>query len=113
MVVSPGEISAFLRTVFVAPMTTGVRPAGFRVAVTFQGKQGLVVLDQTCTLDRARLVQRLGGLRANMLRQTLGVLSKMFSVGAAGFPGDGSACQAHRAVSSYVTHRLGDGFCDE
>ena len=40
VVISPNEMNAHLRTVIVAPMTTGSRPAGFRVALTFQGKQG-------------------------------------------------------------------------
>ena len=63
VVVSPDDMNAHLRTVIVAPMTTGSRPAGFRVPLTFQGKQGLIVLDQIRTLDRVRLVKRLGALR--------------------------------------------------
>lgn len=59
VVVSPDEMNAHLRTVIVAPMTTGSRPAHFRIPLTFQGKQGLIVLDQLRTLDRARLVKRL------------------------------------------------------
>lgn len=42
---SPEEMNAHLRTVIVAPMTTGSRPARFRVGSSFQGKQGLIVLD--------------------------------------------------------------------
>jgi hypothetical protein len=65
--VKAGEIwlaqIAHLRTVIVAPVTTGSRPAAFRVALTFHGKQGLIVLDQIRTLVRARLVKRLGALR--------------------------------------------------
>ena len=66
VVVSPLEMNAHLRTVIVAPMTTGSRPAAFRVAVTFQGKRGLIVLDHVRTLDRARLVRcrRLAGQAA-------------------------------------------------
>lgn len=79
MVVSPADMNEHLRTVVVAPMTTGSRPAGFRVAVTFQGKQGLIVLDQVRTLDRVRLVKRFGALRASTLAQTLGTLQAMFS----------------------------------
>ena len=37
VVVLPDEMKAHLRTVIVAPMTTGSLPAGFRIAVTFQG----------------------------------------------------------------------------
>ena len=78
VVVSPNEMNTHLRTVIVAPMTTGSRPAGFRIALTFQGKQGLIVLDQIRTLDRARLVKRLGALRPGTLGQTLTVLRSMF-----------------------------------
>ena len=66
-------------TVIVAPMTTGSRPAHFRIAVTFQGKQGLIVLDQMRALDRARLVKRLGALRAPTLTSTLQTLQDMFA----------------------------------
>jgi mRNA interferase MazF len=79
VVVSPNEMNAHLRTVLVAPMTTGSRPAAFRIAVTFQGKQGLIVLDQMRTLDRVRLIQKLGALRAPTLALTLQTLQAMFA----------------------------------
>jgi mRNA interferase MazF len=79
VVVSPAETNTHLRTVIVAPMTTGSRPAGFRIALTFQGKQGLIVLDQIRTLDRVRLVKRLGALRAQTLALTLTTLQAMFA----------------------------------
>jgi mRNA interferase MazF len=44
----------------VAPLTTGGRPAPFRIAVRFEGKTGLILLDQLRTLDRQRLIRRLG-----------------------------------------------------
>ena len=79
VVISPDDMNVHLRTVIVAPMTTGARPARFRIALTFQGKQGLVVLDQTRTLDRARLVKRLGALRPATLAATLQPLQAMLS----------------------------------
>lgn len=79
VVVSPVEMNAHLRTVTVAPMTTGSRPAAFRVGLTFQGKHGLIVLDQIRTLDRARLVKRLGTLRPSTLAVTLQTLQAMFA----------------------------------
>ena len=81
VVVSPDDMNAHLRTVIVAPMTTGSRPAGFRVPLTFQGKQGLIVLDQIRTLDRVRLVKRLGALRPQTLASTLQALQAMFAPG--------------------------------
>ena len=79
VVVSPDDMNAHLRTVIVAPMTTGSRPAGFRIALTFRGKQGLIVLDQIRTLDRMRLVKRLGALRPQTLALTLHTLQAMFA----------------------------------
>ena len=79
VVVSPAEMNDHMRTVIVAPMTTGSRPAGFRVPLTFQGKAGLIVLDQIRTLDRVRLVKRLGALRPPTLALTLQTLQAMFA----------------------------------
>lgn len=62
-----------------APMTTGSRPAHFRISLTFQGKHGLIVLDQIRTLDRARLIKRLGALRPSTLAATLQTLQAMFA----------------------------------
>ena len=79
VVISPDDMNAHLRTVIVAPMTTGSWPARFRIEVTFKGKQGLILLDQIRTLDSARLVKRLGALRPATLAATLQILQAMFS----------------------------------
>jgi mRNA interferase MazF len=79
VVISPDDMNAHLRTVVVAPMTTASRPARFRIALTFQGKQGLILLDQVRTLDRARLVKRLGALRPVTLAATRQTLQAMFA----------------------------------
>ena len=58
-----------------------VRPevsAGFRVPVTFQGKHGLILLDQMRALDKQRLVKRLGAVPAPTLKSTLSVLRNVF-----------------------------------
>lgn len=78
VVISPNEMNEYLRTVIVAPMTTGSKAAHFRVPVVFQGKRGLILLDQVRTLDRARLVKRLGALRPATLALTLRTLQDMF-----------------------------------
>lgn len=79
VVISPDEMNAHLKTVIVAPMTTGSRPARFRIPLTFQDKQGLIVLDQIRTLDKVRLVKRLGALRPPTLASTLKTLQDMFA----------------------------------
>lgn len=79
VVVSPPEMNDFLRTVVVAPMTTGSRPAPYRVPVTFQRKTGSILLDQLRTLDRVRLVKRLGVVKPETLASVLGGLLAMFA----------------------------------
>lgn len=74
VVISPAEMHDHLRTVLVAPMTTGSRPAGFRRPIKFQGKEGLILLDQIRALDKGRLVRRLGALAPATLSATLSVL---------------------------------------
>jgi len=78
IVVSPPEINRTLNTIIVAPMTTGSKPAPFRVSVTFAGKRGLIMLDQIRTLDRVRLVKRLGNVTGKTLNSTLQTLEEMF-----------------------------------
>ncbi|HEY5476639.1 MAG TPA: type II toxin-antitoxin system PemK/MazF family toxin [Tepidiformaceae bacterium] len=77
--VSPDDMNDHLRTVIVAPMTTGSHPAGFRVPLTFQGKRGLILLDQIRALDRVRLVRRLGVVRPQTLALTQQTLQTMFA----------------------------------
>jgi len=79
LIVSPPEMHDHLRSVIAAPMTTGSRPAGFRVPVTFQGKDGLVLLDQIRTLDKQRLVKRLGNVPDEVLLGVLETLGRVFA----------------------------------
>ena len=79
VLISPPEMHNHLRTVIVAPMTTGSRPAAFRVSVTFKGKTGLILLDQIRTLDKVRLVRRQGAVHSRALKRVLEVLQAMFA----------------------------------
>jgi mRNA interferase MazF len=79
VVISPPEMHDYLRTVMVAPMTTGSRPAPFRIPVNFARKSGLILLDQLRTLDKQRLVRRLGSVQAKVLQATLARLRDVFA----------------------------------
>lgn len=78
VVVSPAEMHDYLRTAIVAPMTTGAQPSGFRVGLTFQGKTGLILLDQVRTLDKIRLVKRMGCITPAKLKTLLTTLQAVF-----------------------------------
>jgi mRNA interferase MazF len=79
VVVSPDDLNAHMGTFIVAPLTTGSHPYPFRIACRFAGKDGHVVPDQLRTVDRTRLVKRLGGVTAPTLAKILAVLQEMFA----------------------------------
>ena len=79
LVISPDEMNRHLQTVIVAPMTTVIRPYPTRVPIRFQRKRGQVALDQLRTIDRQRLVQRLGLASAKSARAASTILVEMFS----------------------------------
>ena len=79
VLISPPEMHNHLRTVIVAPMTTGSRPAAFRVPMTFKGKTGLILLDQIRSLDKVRLVRREGAVHGATLKHVLTTLQAMFA----------------------------------
>ncbi len=78
LIVSPPEMHDHLRSVILAPMTTGSRPAGFRVPLSFKGKEGLVLLDQIRTVDKQRLIKRLGAVTDATLATTFDTLREVF-----------------------------------
>jgi mRNA interferase MazF len=79
LVVSPDELNHHLRTVIVAPMTTGGQPYPWRVPCRFQGRAGVVALDQLRTVDAERLVRRLGRLVPGSMVTVLTVLQETFA----------------------------------
>jgi mRNA interferase MazF len=79
LVISPNEMNRHVRTVIVAPMTTQGADYPTRVACRFQGKQGQIVLDQIRTVDRVRLVKRLGRLNRSTAARVLEVLQELFA----------------------------------
>ncbi len=80
LIISPDEMNKFIRTVIVAPMTTKGNAYPTRVACRFQGKQGQIVLDQIRTVDKARLVRKLGKIDKQTQMEVLSVLNEMFAL---------------------------------
>lgn len=79
LVVSPDEANRYLATVIGAPMTSQGRPHPTRVACRFEGKAGLIVLDQLRTVDKTRLVKRLRRITATEQKNVLAALAEMFA----------------------------------
>ena len=78
IVVSPDEMNHYISTVIIAPLTTKGRDYPTRVGCVFQGVAGQVVLDQLRTVDKLRLVKKLGRLSPAVSDQVLSVLGEMF-----------------------------------
>jgi mRNA interferase MazF len=79
VVVSPDELNGALRTLIVAPMTTAGQDYPWRTPTVFGGTAGRVALDQLRTIDRARVLRRLGALDADTSRRVLELLAEMFA----------------------------------
>jgi mRNA interferase MazF len=79
LVISPDEMNKYISTVIVAPMTTKGRDYPTRVSCVFQGKEGQIVLDQIRTVDKARLVKRLGKVDTETRVKVFSGLAELFS----------------------------------
>ncbi len=79
IVISPNDMNHHIGTVIVAPMTTKGRNYPTRISLTFQRKQGQIILDQIRTVDKSRLIKRLGKLDAIAATKTLAILQAMFT----------------------------------
>ena len=79
VVISPDEMNLHLATAIVAPMTTKGKLYPSRVPVRFVGKDGLIVLDQIRTVDKTRLVKKLGSIDNDEQKAVLSILVEMFS----------------------------------
>ena len=79
LVISPDEMNKHIRTLIVAPMTSKGRSYLTRIPVTFNGKEGKILLDQIRTIDKSRIIKKLGTLNAKEASMVLETLGKMFS----------------------------------
>ena len=79
LIISPNEMNHYISTVIVAPMTSRGRNYPTRVPCIFKGTKGQVVLDQLRTVDKTRLIKKLGVLSKSAQLKTLAVLQEMFA----------------------------------
>ncbi len=79
MIISPDEMNAYISTVIVAPMTSRIRNYPSRVTCDFRGTKGQIVLDQIRTVDKARLIKKLGVIDNQSQYEVIQILQEMFS----------------------------------
>lgn len=79
LVISPDEMNRNIRTVITAPMTLSQKDYPTRVSCTFRKKQGQIVLDQIRTIDKKRLIKKLGTIDSKAQLDTISILQRMFA----------------------------------
>ena len=79
VIISPDEMNRHIRTVIVAPMTTAGRTYPTRIACRFRKKEGQIVLDQIRTIDKTRLIKKLGTIDSKSQLEVVSVLQRLFS----------------------------------
>ena len=79
LVISPDEMNRYIRTVIVAPMTTAGKDYPTRVSCKFKKKKGQIVLDQIRTIDKTRLIKKLGSINPDTQLEVISVLQRLFA----------------------------------
>jgi mRNA interferase MazF len=79
LIISPDEMNLHIRTVIVAPMTTAGKDYPTRITCQFKKKKGDIVLDQIRTIDKTRLVKKLGVLDPESQLKVIAVLQQLFA----------------------------------
>jgi mRNA interferase MazF len=79
LIISPNEMNRHISTVIVAPMTTKGKKYPTRITCSFQGKKGQIIVDQIRTIDRKRLVKKLGVISKKTQAKTLSLLQELFA----------------------------------
>lgn len=79
VIVSPDEMNQYIKTVIIAPMTTSKKGYKSRLNIIFQGRNNQIVLDQIRTVDKQRLVKKIGKIGAKDSQSLCDKLIEMFT----------------------------------
>mgnify|MGYP005863968489 CR=1 FL=1 len=81
VIISPDSMNlSRFKTVIIAPLTSTIRESfPTRVRTSFKGKEGQIALDQLRSIDRSRIVKKLGELKSKSSDEILTILSIMFT----------------------------------
>ena len=78
VIISPNEMNYNLRTIIIAPMTTKSRKYPTRIKIKHNNQTGWIVIDQIRTIDKRRVVKKLGSLSDKEIRQCKNVIREAF-----------------------------------
>ncbi len=77
LIISPDEMNHNISTVIIAPMTTKTHNYPTRVELTFLGKKGWIVLDQIRTIDKQRLLKKIGKIEVEEITIVKKIIKEM------------------------------------
>ncbi|WP_199741662.1 type II toxin-antitoxin system PemK/MazF family toxin [Legionella sp. km535] len=80
VIISPDSMNlSRLKTVIIAPMTSTIKDNfPTRILIEFKDKKGQIVLDQLRSIDRTRIVKKLGAIEREAQIKVLDLLSIIF-----------------------------------
>ena len=79
LIVSPDEMNRNIRTVIIAPMASAQKNYPTRVSCSFKKKEGQIVLDQIRTIDKTRLIKKLGMIDSRTQLDVISILQRLFA----------------------------------
>lgn len=79
LIISPDEMNRHIRTVIVAPMTTAGKDYPTRITCLFRDKKGHIFLDQIRTIDKARLIRKIGTIDSETQLKVISALQQLFA----------------------------------
>ena len=62
LIISTDDMNAVLPRILVVPITSKGQPLGCRPVIQFQGRKGIILLDQIRCVDKVRLGKKMGEL---------------------------------------------------
>ncbi|MGI8668936.1 MAG: type II toxin-antitoxin system PemK/MazF family toxin [Aridibacter sp.] len=80
IVISPDEMNKHIESVIIAPISTANKIYPTRIDFEFLNKKRVIILDQIRTIDKSRLVKKIGEIKGSTKRKVLDVLQEMFSM---------------------------------
>ncbi len=67
----------YLRTVQIAPMTSTTKSYPWRASILFQDKKGMIAPDQIRTIDKQRLLKKLGDTSSSVHKAIKEMVNEM------------------------------------
>ena len=79
VVISPDELNRHVGTVIIAPLSSTRAEDPTRVRTDFLNGERFIILDQIRTVDKSRLVKKIGEVDERSRKETLDRLAEMFA----------------------------------